>query len=131
MVGAKLTKIVQWVGFTQSEMIEYISKLGEPTFRADQIYHWVYSRKAESFHAMKNIPKPLRKTLTQLTEFHPLALIKISGANSSTTKKFLFKLSSGDMIESVLMNEGNRVTACLSTQVGCAMDCDFCATARM
>ena len=131
MVNAKLTKIVQWVGLTHSEMIECISKLGEPAFRADQIYHWVYSRKVESFHAMKNIPKSLRETLTQLTEFHPLALIKKSGAKSSNTKKFLFKLTSGDMIESVLMNKGNRVTVCLSTQVGCAMDCDFCATAKM
>ena len=127
MVGAKLTKIVQWVGLTHSEMIEYISKLGEPAFRADQIYHWVYSRKVESFHAMKNIPKSLRETLNQLTDFHPLALIKKSGAKSSNTKKFLFKLTSGDMIESVLMNKGNRVTVCLSTQVGCAMVCNLCS----
>ena len=105
MVNAKLTKIVQWVGLTHSEMIEYISKLGEHAFRADQIYHWVYSRKVGSFHAMKNIPKSLRETLNQLTDFHPLALIKKSGAKSSNTKKFLFKLTSGDMIESVLMNE--------------------------
>ena len=63
--------------------------------------------------------------------FHPLSLVKITGQDSSLTRKFLFELSTGEMIESVLMQEGNRTTACLSTQVGCAMDCDFCATAKM
>ena len=80
---------------------------------------------------MANIPKSFRTILGQTSGIHPLSLVKITGQDSSLTRKFLFRLSTGEMIESVLMQEGNRTTACLSSQVGCAMDCDFCATGKI
>ena len=131
MFNVKTNEKVHWIGLTRYEMREYVSKLGQPHFRADQIYNWVYSGKIKSFQSMANIPKSFRTVLGQTSELHPLSLVKITGQDSSLTIKFLFRLSTGQMIESVLMQEGNRTTACLSSQVGCAMDCDFCATAEM
>ena len=131
MFNAKTNVKVHWIGLTHAEMREHVANLGQQHFRADQIYNWIYSKKINSFQSMANIPKSFRTTLSQTAGFHPLSLVKITGQDSSLTRKFLFELSTGEMIESVLMQEGNRTTACLSTQVGCAMDCDFCATAKM
>ena len=131
MFNANTNVKVHWIGLTHTEMREQVSNLGQQHFRADQIYNWIYSKKINSFQSMANIPKSFRTTLSRTAGFHPLSLVKITGQDSSLTRKFLFELSTGEMIESVLMQEGNRTTACLSTQVGCAMDCDFCATAKM
>ena len=62
---------------------------------------------------------------------HPLEIVKSEDSKSKQTKKFLFKLKGGQKIESVLIRDGRRVTVCISTQVGCAVNCDFCATAKM
>ena len=131
MFNVKTNEKVHWIGQTRSEMREHVAKLGQPHFRADQIYNWIYSGKIKSFQSMENIPKSFRTILDKISGLHPLSLVKITGRDSSLTKKFLFRLSTDEMIESVLMQEGNRTTACLSSQVGCAMDCDFCATAKM
>ena len=131
MFNVKTNEKVHWIGLTRSEMREHVAKLGQPHFRADQIYNWIYSGKIKSFQSMENIPKSFRTILDKISGLHPLSLVKITGRDSSLTKKFLFRLSTDEMIESVLMQEGNRTTACLSSQVGCAMDCDFCATAKM
>ena len=131
MFNVKTNEKVHWIGQTRSEMREHVAKLGQPHFRADQIYNWIYSGKIKSFQSMENIPKSFRTILDKISGLHPLSLVKITGRDSSLTKKFLFRLSTHEMIESVLMQEGNRTTACLSSQVGCAMDCDFCATAKM
>ena len=131
MFNVKTNEKVHWIGLTRNEMREHVAKLGQPHFRADQIYNWIYSGKIKSFQSMANIPKSFRTILDQISGLHPLSLVKITSQDSSLTRKFLFRLSTHEMIESVLMQEGNRTTACLSSQVGCAMDCDFCATAKM
>ncbi len=119
------------VGMTAREIEELILGLNEPGFRAVQIYHWVYKHQVESFDDMKNIPRALRKTLSETVRIHPLQKKKMSGTPSETSQKFLFQLSTGESIESVLIKENGRVTVCVSTQVGCAVDCAFCATAKM
>ena len=78
---------------------------------------------------MTDVPKLLKKKLNQYT-LHPLKILKANNSLSKRTQKYLFVIENGKMIESVLMRENNRTTICLSTQVGCAVDCDFCATAR-
>ena len=80
---------------------------------------------------LKNLPKSLIGDLKRGHCIHPLELINSTNSSSEKTNKFLFKTQSGALIESVLMNEKNRVTLCISTQVGCALDCKFCATAKM
>ena len=103
MFNVKTNEKVHWIGQTRSEMREHVAKLGQPHFRADQIYNWIYSGKIKSFQSMANIPKSFRTILDQISGLHPLSLVKITGQDSSLTRKFLFRLSTHEMIESVLM----------------------------
>ena len=103
MFNVKTNEKVHWIGLTRGEMRKHVAKLGQPHFRADQIYNWIYSGKIKSFQSMANIPKSFRTILDQTSGLHPLSLVKITGQNSSLTRKFLFRLSTGEMIESVLM----------------------------
>ena len=80
---------------------------------------------------MDNLPKTFRDTLTRKYQVPSLELAKLNISPSRKTTKYLFKISTGEKIESVLMEDGGRITACLSTQVGCALGCSFCATAKM
>ena len=104
--------------------------LGTEKFRGMQLFEWLYSKKVDDYEKMSNLPIAFREKLTNFS-IHPLMLINKDISNSKQTQKYLFELENGNMIESVLMKEGKRVTVCLSTQVGCAVDCDFCATAKM
>lgn len=104
--------------------------LGESKYRGMQLYDWVYRKRMDNLDKMLNLPISFRKKLAQYS-FHPLKMVHKDISSSNRTKKYLFSLDDGKKIESVLMFEGKRVTVCLSTQVGCAVDCDFCATAKM
>ena len=104
--------------------------LGESKYRGRQLYDWVYRKQIDNLDLMLNLPISFRKKLAQYS-FHPLKMVYKDISSSNRTKKYLFSLDDGKKIESVLMFEGKRVTVCLSTQVGCAVDCDFCATAKM
>ena len=104
--------------------------LGESKYRGRQLYDWVYRKQIDNLDLMLNLPISFRKKLAQYS-FHPLKIVHEGISSSNRTKKYLFSLNDGKKIESVLMFEGKRVTVCLSTQVGCAVDCDFCATAKM
>jgi len=118
------------VGQSSKELEDALASINEKPFRGKQIFDWVYKKQIYDFSKMSNLPSYLREKLKS-DKIHPLNLIK--GENSSTkkTKKFLFQLETGEQIESVLMEHGERNTICLSTQVGCAVDCGFCATAKM
>ena len=118
------------VGQSSKELEDALASINEKPFRGKQIFDWVYKKQIYDFSKMSNLPSYLREKLKS-NKIHPLNLIK--GENSSTkkTKKFLFQLETGEQIESVLMEHGERNTICLSTQVGCAVDCGFCATAKM
>ncbi len=118
------------IGLTIQELESFAERLGEKKFRGRQIFDWVYNQKIDDVFLMTDLPKSFREKLKDLP-IHPLKLISNNFSNSKKTRKFLFELTSGEKIESVLMQEGNRVTICLSTQVGCAVDCKFCATAKM
>ena len=119
------------IGLHAAELETIFSDLDEPSFRADQIFDWLYRSQIDSFSKMGNIPTELRKRLADLFVIHPLQIIHVTGSSSEPTQKFLFQLQTGEMIESVLMSEEGRTTICVSSQVGCAVDCDFCATASM
>ncbi len=108
-----------------------LAEIGEPRFRARQIFNWIYARKVHSFGDMRNLPKTLRRRLESEAVIHTLTKISHSGSDADLTRKYLFQLSTGEMIESVRIKEKTRITVCLSTQVGCAANCAFCATGRM
>ena len=119
------------IGKNLIDLKEMCEKHGVEPFRAKQLFNWLYSNDINGFNDLTNLPKELINTLKLDHCIHPLEFVQSTKSNSELTNKFLFKTSSGSLIESVLMKEDKRVTLCLSTQVGCALDCKFCATAKM
>jgi 23S rRNA (adenine2503-C2)-methyltransferase len=107
----------------------------EPRYRALQLLDWLYQRKATAWEAMTNLPKALRQRLADAYDLHSLSLVRKQGSPDAT-QKFLWKLSDGAFIESVLIpanpalygEPSDRHTLCVSTQVGCAFGCKFCAS---
>lgn len=107
----------------------------QPNYRRDQIAEWIYAKRANSIAEMTNLPANLRKQLEDAYDFTALKLVKLQGSHD-TTRKLLWQLRSGDYVESVLIpasldlfgERSDRFTLCLSTQVGCAYGCKFCAS---
>ena len=108
-----------------------ITDLGEKPFRAQQIYNWLYVQNVADFDSMKNLPKSLREKLTDRTHIDAISHELTKDSPSGDAKKFLFKLDDGHHIETVLMYSDHGRTICISTQVGCPIDCQFCATGLM
>ena len=131
MSNARVAQEVQLVGMDISAMETLASMHDELPFRGKQLFHWVYKKQVDSINAMNTLPSSFRDLLTDEYVLHPLKLIKKTGSDLEQTQKFLLQLPYGEKIESVVMEEKKRVTLCVSTQVGCAVDCKFCATAKM
>lgn len=118
-----------------SEMEERFTALGHPKYRAAQVMQWLYEKRVPAFADMTNLPAELRESLAAEFSLDVLSKVQIQGARD-TTRKFLFKLPDGNLIETVLIpaspalyGEGSdRRTICVSTQVGCAYGCKFCAS---
>ena len=111
-----------------SEWKEYIEKgLDEPKFRADQICQWLWQKHTDNVEEMTNLSKPLRDKLAEKMDFAYPTLAREQRSQDGT-RKFLWQLRDGESVESVLMKYGDRLTACISTQVGCPLQCTFCAT---
>ena len=104
--------------------------LGQPSFRGRQLFDWIYRKKVDDFTKMTDLPKSLQEKL-KVYSLHPLKILNTNSSSSKKTQKYLLTTKKGMTIESVLMRKKNRATICLSTQVGCAVDCSFCATAKM
>jgi 23S rRNA (adenine2503-C2)-methyltransferase len=115
---------------TYRQLSELLTGWGEPRFRADQVWHWLYRSLAGDFESMGNIPKALRERLSAETDLQLLTPLTELESASGQTSKVLFRLRDGNTIESVLMRYHDRRTACISTQVGCGMGCVFCATGQ-
>lgn len=106
----------------------YVESIGEKAFRAKQLYEWMHKKLASDFDEMTNLPKSLKEKLLQSAAFTSLVVVDEKISQIDGTRKYLFGLSDGNIIESVLMryNHGNSV--CISSQVGCRMGCRFCAS---
>jgi len=107
----------------------WFEQIGEKPFRADQVLKWVYHRGETDFAAMTDIAKPLRQRLAREAEIRPPQILTCKDSVDGT-RKWLFRLDGGNAIECVFIPDADRNTLCVSTQVGCALDCSFCATAR-
>ncbi len=127
--------MVDLLSLTRDELSTELEKLGEPSFRAGQLCRWIYQRRAVSFEEMTDVPAGLRAAFSQRFSLRPLALVREIGSQD-TTRKFLFGLQDGQMIETVLIpaspalygERADRRTICVSSQVGCAYGCKFCAS---
>jgi 23S rRNA (adenine2503-C2)-methyltransferase len=103
----------------------------QPAFRARQLYRQIYAKLADSPLTMSDLPLTLRERLASETTLHSLRLLQVQQADDGLTRKALFALSDGSVVESVLMVYADRATVCVSTQAGCAMGCVFCATGKL
>ena len=113
---------------TREELKCFLSEMGEKAFRADQIFSWIHEKRCVSFQEMTNLSKTLREQLYKTAELPVLKIedLKISALDG--TRKYLFSLSDGNVIESVLMRYKFGNSVCVSSQVGCRMGCRFCAS---
>lgn len=118
------------IGLTIQEITTNLEAFKQPKFRARQIYNWIHYKNADSFEEMTDLPKPLRKDLAGHFNLKTLRLL-VHQKSSDGTQKFLWELSDGRQIESVMIPTEGRVTVCISSQVGCALACEFCATGKM
>ena len=110
------------------ELTEYIEDLGEKKFRAKQIYKWLHQDFVTGFDEMTNIPKDLRDRLKEDACIYVVKPVKVMVSELDGTRKYLYELNDGNIIESVLMKYHHGNSVCISTQVGCRMGCRFCAS---
>ena len=118
-----------------SELQEQLRNLGEPSYRAGQILDWLYKKRVDTIDKMTNLPRSLRSRLAEKLPLGKIEIVRVLGARD-TTRKFLFRLIDENLIESVLIpaspalygGRADRRTICVSTQVGCAYGCKFCAS---
>ena len=111
-----------------AELEELLQEMGEPKFRGKQIFDWLHAKQADSFEEMTNLPKALREKLAERADINGVEPVKKLVSQIDGTRKYLFALSDGAIIESVLMKYEHGNTVCISTQVGCRMGCKFCAS---
>lgn len=105
-----------------------VDELGEPKFRAKQLYEWMHQHLALSYDEMKNIPKSLKDKLEEHCTYRALEQIDLQVSQIDGTRKYLFALEDGEMVESVWMSYKHGNSVCISSQVGCKMGCRFCAS---
>ena len=112
---------------TQAEIGGVLKELGQPAFRAKQIYSWLH-KGVRSYEEMSNLPKALRQTLETEYPLHIPRVVRRQESKKDGTIKFLWELSDGNCVETVLMRYHYGNTVCISTEVGCRMGCAFCAS---
>jgi len=120
---------------TYDELMQFVKDIDEKPFRARQLFEWIHSAGAESFGEMTNIPIVLREKFVQIAEITKISQTSIETSADNSTKKYLFKLqengiidAGGLYVESVLMAYQHGLSLCVSSQAGCPMGCDFCAS---
>jgi 23S rRNA (adenine2503-C2)-methyltransferase len=112
-----------------NELTEYLEGLGEKKFRAKQIYRWLHVSLVSSYEEMRNIPKSLQEKLEREAPLYSLKIADLQVSKLDGTRKYLFELQDGNMIEAVLMKYKHGNSVCISSEVGCRMGCTFCASA--
>ncbi len=127
----KISSMTVLAGLTYSEIEKFITGIGEPEFRAKQLHQWLYKKPVADFEHMTDLSKNFRQKLKDIAVIQSSKIVqKLTGKDG--TIRYLIEYPDGKRVETVLMSYDNRpnLTACLSTQIGCAVGCTFCATAR-
>ena len=115
---------------SKDELVSLLAGLGQPRYRAEQVMHWIYGRFARAVADITELSKDLRKELESRAYISNLEVVSRQFSEDGT-EKFLFGLEDGESIESVLIPDEDRLTLCISSQVGCAMGCRFCLTGSL
>ncbi len=115
---------------SKEEVTTLVAELGDKPYRAKQVWEWLWKKHAPSIDAMSDIPKELRQKLAERAVLRPLAIAEQQRSDDGTVK-CAFRTWDGHVVEGVLIPTEKRITACVSCQVGCSLDCAFCATGRL
>ncbi|HBM82765.1 MAG TPA: 23S rRNA (adenine(2503)-C(2))-methyltransferase RlmN [Halieaceae bacterium] len=120
---------VNLLGMTQSQLEQFFLDLGEKKFRAQQVMKWMHHAGVTDIEAMSNLGKALREKLQRVAEVRPPEIVsQLDSADG--TRKWAIRVGGGGLVEAVLIPEGGRATLCVSSQVGCSLDCSFCSTGK-
>jgi 23S rRNA (adenine2503-C2)-methyltransferase len=117
------------LGLNRADMQAFFTGMGEKAFRADQVMQWIHRYAVYDFADMTNLSKSLRSKLAEVAEVR-LPEVVVDQTSGDGTRKWLLQLESGNCIETVFIPESNRGTLCVSSQIGCALDCRFCSTGK-
>ncbi len=120
---------VNLLDFDLKGLTAWFQEIGEKPFRAKQVLRWLHQHGADDFERMTDLAKSLREKLQALAEIRPPVLLR-EQASEDGTRKFLLEVGPGNHVETVFIPDGERGTLCVSTQVGCALECRFCSTGR-
>ncbi|MEZ5539651.1 MAG: 23S rRNA (adenine(2503)-C(2))-methyltransferase RlmN [Pseudomonadales bacterium] len=120
---------VNLLGLSSAKLEAFFAELGEKPFRARQVLQWIHQRGVDDFEQMSNLSKSLREKLAAVAEVRPPELLQ-QLESIDGTRKWLMRVSGGSCIETVFIPEKKRGTLCVSSQVGCSLDCSFCATGK-
>ena len=120
---------VNLLGMTRAQLESFFTEIGEKKFRAQQVMKWIHHQGVRDFQEMTNLGKALRDRLSQTSEITP-PIIDSQQDSADGTRKWAIKVAGGALVEAVLIPEGDRATLCVSSQVGCSLDCKFCSTGK-
>ena len=129
MSEPSLTDRVNLLGCTPEKLAAFFVSIGEKPFRATQVLKWIHQQGVTDFTEMTNLAKPLREKLVEIAEVRPPTIL-FQGDSQDGTRKWLMEVDGGSSIETVYIPDGDRGTLCVSSQVGCSLDCSFCATGK-
>lgn len=117
------------LGMNRQDLEAFFTTMGEKAFRASQLMKWIHQLNVDDFQQMSNISKALQQRLAEVAVIKPLDVV-VDQLSADGTRKWVLGLADGNHIETVFIPEDDRGTLCISSQVGCALDCSFCSTAR-
>lgn len=128
-MAAPQSTITNLLDLDREGLEAFLDGLGEKPFRATQLLKWIYQFGVDDFDAMSNLSRALREKLCACAEIRPPEVVSEQRAGDGTIK-WLVRVDSGNCVETVFIPEDGRGTLCISSQVGCALDCSFCSTAQ-
>lgn len=120
---------INLLGLSPAKLEAYFAQMGEKSFRATQVLKWLHQQGASSFDEMTNISKALRAKLAEVAEIREPEIL-LDKTSRDGTRKWVIRMDGGSAIEMVLIPDGDRRTLCVSSQVGCSLDCSFCSTGK-
>ncbi len=123
------TPKINLLGFSPKKLEEFFVSIGEKPFRSTQVLKWIHQFGASSFDEMTNISKALREKLNEVAEIREPEVL-VANVSKDGTRKWVIKLDGGSAVEAVLIPENGRATLCVSSQIGCSLDCSFCSTGK-
>ncbi|MFT6916413.1 MAG: 23S rRNA (adenine2503-C2)-methyltransferase [Motiliproteus sp.] len=120
---------INLLGLSKNKMELFFESIGEKKFRATQVIKWIHQNGASSFDEMSNVSKALRQKLNEIAEIRPPEIVS-EEISKDGTRKWVLRVDGGSSMEAVLIPDGKRRTLCVSSQVGCSLNCSFCSTGK-